>query len=130
MKSLVDDYEWSQDFMSEARDQIPKGFKDMKENQYVFAAINWMIDVDRSDILNINEGGVMMSVTTDTLTQIKVTSLEALFSRQRGKRLAMGGNSRVFLDVNPKCFGAVVDYLNYCNIMPTDCSLDMSQLGK
>ena len=58
MKSLVDDYERGQDVLSEARDRITKGFNDLKENQYVFAAMNWMIDVDVSEILDINLGGV------------------------------------------------------------------------
>ena len=64
-----------------------------------------VIDVNRYDILDINAGGVMMSVTRYTLTHIKGTSMEALFSGRQGKRFPRYGNGRVFLDVNPKYFG-------------------------
>ena len=36
----------------------------------------------------------------------------ALFSGQWDKRLQRDNNGRIFLDVNPKCFQAFVDYLN------------------
>ena len=71
-----------------------------------------------------------MSVTRDTLTQIKGTRLEALFSGRWDKRLPRDSDGRLFLDVNPKCFLAVVDYLNDCKITPTDCSPKMQHLGE
>ena len=36
----------------------------------------------------------------------------------------------MFLDINPKCFEAMVDYLNDIKIMPPDCSPKMPHLGK
>ena len=53
----------------------------------------------------------MMSVTSYTLIQIKGMGLEALFSGRRYKILTRERNGRVFLDINTKCFGAVVDLL-------------------
>ena len=34
------------------------------------------------------------------------------------------------MDVNPKCFLAVVDYLNECKIAPTGCSPKMPHVGE
>ena len=66
-----------------------------------------------------------MSVNRYTLTHIKGTSLEALFSEWWGIRFPRDGNGTVFLDVNPKCFESVVDYLIKRNIAPPDSPLEM-----
>ena len=71
-----------------------------------------------------------MSVTRDTLTQIKGTRLEALFIGRWDKRLPRDGEGRVFLDINPKCFEVVLDYLNERKIAPPDCSPEMLYLGE
>ena len=80
MKILVDDYERDQDILNEARGWISKILEDLKEDQYAFDDKNGIIDVDRYDILDTNTGGGVMYVTRDTLTQIKGSSLETLFS--------------------------------------------------
>ena len=46
----------SQDVMSEARNNINKGFEDLSKYQYALASENGVIDVDRSKILDINMG--------------------------------------------------------------------------
>ena len=71
VKRLIDDLETSQYDLSEARDKINKGFEDLKKDQYALATGNGGINVDGSEILDINMGGVVMSVTKNTLTQIK-----------------------------------------------------------
>ena len=71
VKRLIDYLEMSQDALSEARDKINKGFEDLKKDQYALATGNGGINVDGSEILDINMGGVVMSVTKNTLTQIK-----------------------------------------------------------
>ena len=73
-------------------------------------------------------GGVIISVTRDTLTQIKGTRLEALFSGRWEKRLPKDGDGRVLLDVNPNCFRAVVDYLNEQKITPPNSPIEMPHL--
>ena len=130
MKRLVDDYAKAQDVLSEARDRIAKGFKYLKEVQGALAAENGVLDVDGLEILDINAGGSIISVTRGTLTQIKGTRLEALFSGRWDRRLPRDDDGRVFLDVNPKCFGVVVDYLNESRITPPDCSQKILHLGE
>ena len=71
-----------------------------------------------------------MFVTRNTLTLIKGTRLEALFSGQWDKRLSRDEGGRVFLDVNPNCFGAVVDFLSKCKITLSDYSLKIPCLGE
>ena len=65
----------------------------------------------------------MISITRYNLTHIKGTILEDIFSGRWGKRFPRDENGRVFLDVNPKCFGSVVDYLIKRNISPPDSPL-------
>ena len=126
----MDDYDRAQDVLSEARNRISKGFEDLKEDQGAFAVENGLLDVKRSEILDINAGGSIISVTRGTLTQIKGTSLEALFSGRWDTRLPSDDDSRGLLDVNPKCFGLVVDYLNEHRITPPDCSPKILHLGE
>ena len=88
-----------------------------------------MLNVEGLEILDINAGGIIIYVTRDTLTYIKGTRLEVIFSGWWDKHLSRDGDGRVFLDINPKYFEAVVDYLNDCNITPPDCSTKIIRLG-
>ena len=72
----------------------------------------------------------MMSVTRNTLNLIKGNSMEALFRGRWYKRLPREEDGRVFLDVNPKCFWAVVCYLNKRMITLPDYSLKIPNLGE
>ena len=129
MKRFVGDYDKAQDVLSDARDRIDKRFKDLKEVQDALTAKNGVLNVDGCEILDTNAGGIIISVTRDTLTQIKGTRLEALFRWRWDKRMPRDGVGRVLLDVNPKCFGVVVDYLNERRIAPPDCSPKMLRFG-
>ena len=62
-------------------------------------------------------------MTQYTLTYIRGTITEALVFRQRYKRLLRVGDRRLFPDVNPDLFQAVVDYLYKQKIT----SLDITQ---
>ena len=56
VKRLIYKLDRSQDVMSEARNNINKGFEDLSKYQYALASENGVIDVDRSKILDINMG--------------------------------------------------------------------------
>ena len=79
MKRLIDDLDRTRDILRKARDRIAQEFKDLKEERDALAAENGVPDVDGSETLKINAGGNIISVTRDTLTQIKEKRLEALF---------------------------------------------------
>ena len=72
------------------------------------------------DLIEINAGGKIISAKRSTLTQLTGTKLEELFSGRWDKMLQRDSNGRIFLDVNPVCFQAVVDYLNELVISSED----------
>ena len=78
MKRLIDYFKRTKNILKEDRDDIKNGFKNLSEEQDTLAAKNYKCDVDESEILRINERGEIISVTQDTLAQIKGTILEAL----------------------------------------------------
>ena len=63
VKFMKDDLCEALSILVEARDNINKGFEDMKKYQDALAAKNSGLNVDGSDILYINTGGFLMSVT-------------------------------------------------------------------
>ena len=68
IKRLVDDLGKTKDILREAGDRIANGFKNLREEREALVADNGVLDVDGSEILEINAGGTIISVTRDTLT--------------------------------------------------------------
>ena len=130
IKRLIGDFKRAKNILKEARDKIENGFKELNKERDTLAAKDGECDTDESEILNINSGGGIISVTRDTLTQIKGTRLEDLFCGRWEKRLLRDGDGRIFLDVNPACFRAVVDYLTERKITPPGNTLRKPHVGK
>ena len=78
------------------------------------------IDASPDDLIEINAGGKSIVAKRSTLTQLKDTMLEALFSGRWEKRLQRDKKGHIFLDVNSTCFQAIVDYLNEMTISSED----------
>ena len=78
------------------------------------------MDATEEDLVKINAGGkvIALALTRSTFTQLKGTKLEALFSGHWDKKLTRDNDRRGFLDVNPVCFQAMVDYLIYYKTAP------------
>ena len=55
--SAMDDFVKSKDVLKEARNQTHEGFEDLREERDALATKNWVPNVDRSEVLNINSGG-------------------------------------------------------------------------
>ncbi|KAL3762250.1 hypothetical protein ACHAW5_007199 [Stephanodiscus triporus] len=72
----------------------------------------------------VNAGGRIVVAKRSTLTQIQGTRLEALFCGRWDKKLLRDSHGRIFLDVNPTCFRATVDYLNEVMISSEDSPPD------
>ncbi|KAL7547270.1 hypothetical protein ACHAWF_010591 [Thalassiosira exigua] len=72
------------------------------------------------DLIEINAGGKVVAAKRSTLTQQMGTRFEALFGGRWDKKLARDGGGRIFLDVNPKCFRSIVDYLSEVAISSED----------
>ncbi|KAL7550579.1 hypothetical protein ACHAWF_013797 [Thalassiosira exigua] len=73
---------------------------------------NVNLDVTDDDIVEVNAGGKIIAARRATLTQVKGTFLDALFSGRWDKKLQRDQNGRIFLDINPYGFRAIVDYLS------------------
>ncbi|KAL7549023.1 hypothetical protein ACHAWF_014432 [Thalassiosira exigua] len=70
------------------------------------------VNATDGDLVEVNAGGSIIAAKRSTLTQLVGTRLEALFSGRWDKKLQRDGSGRIFLDVNPVCFRAIVDHLN------------------
>ena len=81
---------------------------------------NGDVDATDDDLLEVNAGGIIVVAKRSTLTQLKGTRLEALFSGRWDRKLQSDNSGRMFLDVNPVGFRAIVDYLNEMAISPED----------
>ena len=77
-------------------------------------------DAADDDLIEINAGGRIIVAKRSTLTQIQGSRIEALFSGRWDKKLMRDSHGRIFLDVDPTCFQAIVDYLNEMTISSKD----------
>lgn len=79
------------------------------------------IDAADDDVFEINVGGKIIIVKRSTLTQHTMgTRFGALFNGRWEKKMQRDMHGRIFLDVNPECFQAIVAYLNEMMISSED----------
>ncbi|KAL7527015.1 hypothetical protein ACHAWF_003427 [Thalassiosira exigua] len=76
------------------------------------AEANGDINASDDDLIEVNAGGKIVSAKRSTFTLMKGTRLEALFSGRWDKKLQRDHKGRIFLDVHPAGFRAIVDHLN------------------
>jgi hypothetical protein len=81
------------------------------KRQKVFTEQNGGYLVSSNDIITINIGGTILSVRREILTLIKGSRLEVLFSGRWENKLLRDEDGNVFLDVDPKSFKKIIDYL-------------------
>eukprot|EP00579_Thalassiosira_antarctica_P009335 CAMPEP_0201910044 /NCGR_PEP_ID=MMETSP0903-20130614/1566_1 /ASSEMBLY_ACC=CAM_ASM_000552 /TAXON_ID=420261 /ORGANISM="Thalassiosira antarctica, Strain CCMP982" /LENGTH=597 /DNA_ID=CAMNT_0048444633 /DNA_START=61 /DNA_END=1854 /DNA_ORIENTATION=- len=82
------------------------------------------------DVVEVNAGGKIIAARRATLTQLKGSRLEALFNGRWDKKLQRDSSGRIFLDVNPMGFEAIVDYLNEMSISSEDNPPDLPSVGE
>ena len=68
------------------------------------------INVANDDLVTVNAGGRVISIKRSILTQQVGTRFEAIFSGRWDKKLLRDSDDTIFLDVNPDCFQAIVNY--------------------
>jgi len=78
------------------------------------------IAVKESDVLDLNVGGEKISVKRSTLTQIKGSLLESMFSGRWETSLERDKDGNIFLEFNPYCFKKLVDFLRAKRIETPD----------
>ena len=84
------------------------------------ADANGNLDVADDNLVEVNAGGKIVVAKRSTLTQIQGSRIEAMFSGRWDKQLMRDGHDQIFLDVDPICFQAIVDYLNEMTISSED----------
>ncbi|KAL7531595.1 hypothetical protein ACHAWF_003845 [Thalassiosira exigua] len=104
------DFEAAMAKLSEKTNDLKERLK--KLNEAKFDPTHANLEASDDDFVEINAGGKVVAAKRSTLTQLKGTRLEALFSGRWDKALQRDGIGRIFLDINPKCFRAIVDYLS------------------
>jgi len=126
LKTVADDYERDFQAIITQLDRKQTALTDrldgLKQKKLETAQANGDVDADDDDLVEVNAGGKIISAKRSTLTQLKGSRLEALFSGRWDKKLQRDGNGRIFLDINPVGFRAIVDYLNEMMISSEDNS--------
>ncbi|KAK1734539.1 hypothetical protein QTG54_014787 [Skeletonema marinoi] len=124
LKSTIDHHQSSLSAEAQKLDDEEKRIRDrlsdIDERKQQCAAENGITDVSDDDLIEINAGGKIIAAKRGVLTQRKGTRYEALFSGRWEKKLQRDGSGRIFLDVNPKAFRAIVDWLNMMSISSED----------
>lgn len=101
---------------SEVRERLEA----LKLRRVALAEQNGLTDVKDTDRLTINVGGSRVRVPRSTMTQIPDTILEALFSGRWDQKLLRDQKGRIFLDLPPRCFRKIVNFLNLLKISGPD----------
>ena len=90
----------------------------LDESQIEDAKVRGNGDLKDDELVEINAGGKVITTKRSTLTQLKGTRLETLFSGKYDRKLQRDHNGRIFLHVDHICFQVIVDYLNEPKISP------------
>jgi hypothetical protein len=98
--------------LNKGESELKTRLNELNIKKHESAEANGNLDAADDDLVEVNAGGKIVVAKQSTLTQIQGTRLEALFSGRWDKELQQDSHGRIFLDVNPTCFRAIVDYLN------------------
>ena len=92
----------------------------MNRKKHEISQANGNLNAADDDLVEINAGGKLIVAKRSTLTQIQGSWMEALFSGRWDKKLMWDSHGRIFLDIDPICFQAIVDYLTEMTISSKD----------
>ena len=125
MKNSTNQHAASFSLADDIADMLASGMKEMHdENEALEKPHKVIIDCQdalaykhgcehpkSSDIIRFNVRGTELFARRDTLTVVKGSRLEALFSGRWEKRLLRDGYGRVIMDVDPDMFKKILEYL-------------------
>ncbi|KAL7546934.1 hypothetical protein ACHAWF_010264 [Thalassiosira exigua] len=106
------DYKTELDKLDSKEEELSKRLGDLNKRKLEIAQANGNEYAADDDLVEINAGGKVITAKRCTLTQLKGTMLESLFSGRWDKKLQRDCRGRIFLDVNSACFQAIVDHLH------------------
>ena len=90
---------------------LKKQHQHLIDRQEALAHKHGGADIQLSDIIRLNVRGTEFFARRDTLTVVKSSRLEALFSGRWENQLLRDDQGRVFMDVDPKSFKKILEYL-------------------
>jgi len=83
-----------------------------KEFQQDTKDISKISKIPLDNVLSLNIGGKKITIKRSTLTQVKGSLLETMFSSSHWEeKLDRDKEGNIFLDFDPKLFGKIIDYL-------------------
>jgi len=106
--------------LDDVESKLNERMDELNKKKQQIAQTHGSINISGDDLIEINAGGKVIAAKRSTLIQLEGTRLEALFSGRWDKKLQGDSHGRIFLDVNPKCFQAIVDYLTELLISSED----------
>ena len=90
--------------------------KYLLERQNEILRKNGGSEVQKTDMIKLNIGGTKMYASRDTLTTVKGSRLDALFSGRWENKLLRDEEGRIFLDLDPVIFKSLLEYLQMYKI--------------
>ena len=97
--------------------RLTQRYSDLLERQHTLTQQNGGTDIKGSDKIHLNVGGTDMYALRETLTKIKGSRLEALFSGRWEDKLIRDEKGRVFLDMDVRYFKKIMEQLNLYSIV-------------
>mmetsp|Transcript_13973 Transcript_13973/g.30342 ORF Transcript_13973/g.30342 Transcript_13973/m.30342 type:complete len:591 (-) Transcript_13973:252-2024(-) len=124
LTTVCNDYE--RDFKSQIAElddeesAIMGRLDELNQKKLEIARANGDVGAADEDFIEVNAGGEIVAAKRSTLTRFRGTRMEALFSGRWDRKLQQDSRGRIFLDINPACFRAIVDYLHEVAISSED----------
>jgi hypothetical protein len=106
--------------LNQKEDRLKQRLYELNRKKHETSQATGTLDAADDDLLEVNAGGKIIVVKRSTLTQMRDTRLETLFSGRWDKKLLRDSHGHIVLDVNPTCFGAIIDYLTEMMISSED----------
>jgi|AntRauTorckE5430_2_1112549.scaffolds.fasta_scaffold04752_1 hypothetical protein len=97
--------------INDTHQALKKQHQHLIDRQEALANRHGGANIKLSDIIRLNVRGTEMFARRDTLTIVKSSRLEALFSGRWENQLLRDDQGRVFMDVDPKSFKKILEYL-------------------
>ena len=99
--NLLEDLDKDTSALDETENKLKERLHQLNQKKHEISQLNGNLDATDDDLVEVNAGGKIMVAKRSTLTQMKGTRLEALFSGRWDQKLSRDSHGRIFLDVDP-----------------------------
>ena len=105
--------------------QLMKRYKSFIDCQDNLRQKNGGINTEPFDIITLNVSGTEMFARRDTLTIVRGSRLEAIFSGRWENKLLRDAKGRVFIDMDPLTFRKILEYLYMLKLLANNGGKDV-----